>query len=70
MGLYRELYHNNNASIEKNWVHRETRNNQLFYNNVVKQNLNDFTTDGLNSLDYELINTKNNKGYRKITVKI
>ena len=70
VGLYRELYHNNNASIEKNWVHRETRNNQLFYNNVVKQNLNEFTTDGLNSLDYELIDTKNNKGYKKIIVKI
>lgn len=70
MGLYRELYHNNNSSIEKNWVHRETRDNQLFYNNIVKQNHNNFKTDGLNSLNYELVSIKNNKGYRKIIVKI
>lgn len=69
-GIFRELYHDNNASIEKNWIHKETRNNQLYYNNIVKQNLSDFTTEGLNSLEYQLINDKDLKGYRKITVQI
>jgi hypothetical protein len=48
-GLYRELYHDSNSSINKSWVHKETRNNQIFFNNFVKQNLIDFTKEGLNT---------------------
>lgn len=69
-GIFRELYHDNNASVEKNWIHKETRSNQIYYNNIVKQGLNDFTNEGLNSLEYELIKDKNLKGYRKLTVQI
>ena len=70
VGLYRELYHDNNSSINKNWVHKETRKNQVYYNNIVKQNLSDFTTEGLNSMKYNVISEKENKGYKKISVEI
>lgn len=70
MGIFRELYHDNNSSIEKSWVHKETRTNQIYYNNIVKQNLSDFMSEGLNSIKYSLIGDKQIKGYRKISVEI
>jgi hypothetical protein len=69
-GVFRELYHDNNSSIEKSWVHKETRKNQIYYNNIVKQNLSDFNSEGLNSMKYTVIDEKENKGYRKISVEI
>ena len=34
-GKFSELYHDSNASINKSWVHQETRLNQIFYNNYM-----------------------------------
>ena len=69
-GLYRELYHNSNSSINKSWVHKETRNNQIFFNNFVKQNLIDFTKEGLNTLQYELISEKDNNNHKILSVSL
>ena len=69
-GVYRELYHDNNSSIQKSWVHKETRDNQIYYNNIVKQNLSDFNTEGLNSIKYTVVEESNKKGYKKISVEI
>jgi hypothetical protein len=69
-GIYRELYHNSNSSINKSWVHKETRNNQIFFNNFVKQNLIDFTKEGLNTLQYELISEKDNNNYKILSVSL
>ena len=69
-GLFRELYHDTNASINKSWVHQETRKNQIYYNNFVKQNLIDFTKEGLNSLNYNLISESDNLDYKILSVEI
>lgn len=69
-GIYRELYHDNNSSIEKNWIHKETRNNQIFFNNLVKQNLTNFTEEGLNTLEFETDSVEDYGDYLKITVKL
>lgn len=67
-GLFRELYHESNASINKAWVHQETRKNQIFYNNFVKQGLVNFKEEGLNSLKYILYQEEDNIDYLKLVV--
>jgi hypothetical protein len=67
-GLFRELYHESNASINKAWTHQETRKNQIFYNNFVKQGLVDFKDEGLNSLKYSLVEEEDNMDYLKLSV--
>jgi len=69
-GLFRELYHDSNSSINKSWVHNETRNNQIYFNNFVKQNLIDFTKEGLNTIEYEIISEKDNKNHKILSVKL
>lgn len=69
-GKFSELYHDSNASINKSWVHQETRLNQIFYNNFVKQNLIDFKEEGLNTLDYKLISEEKHTDYKMLSVEL
>ena len=69
-GIFLELYHDSNASLNKSWVHQETRLNQIFYNNFVKQNLVDFTKEGLNTLEYKLISEENLVDYKMLSVEL
>lgn len=69
-GLFRELTHETNASINKSWVHQETRKNQIFYNNFVKQNLIDCTKEGLNTLEFKLVKEENHINYKLISVEL
>ena len=69
-GVFIELYHDSNASLNKSWVHQETRLNQIFYNNFVKQNLVDFTKEGLNTLEYKLISEENLIDYKLLSVEL
>ena len=69
-GKFSELYHDSNASINKAWVHQETRLNQIFYNNFVKQNLIDFKNEGLNTLNYKLISEEIHSDYKMISVEL
>lgn len=69
-GVFKELYHDSNASINKSWVHKETRNNQIYFNNFVKQNQINFQEEGLNSLSYKLLLTEDGLDYIKLSVEI
>jgi hypothetical protein len=69
-GLFRELYHDSNSSINKSWVHNETRKNQIHFNNFVKQNLIDFTKEGLNTLEYKLISEEEDFTYKLLSVEL
>ena len=69
-GIFKELYHDSNASINKSWIHKETRNNQIYFNNFVKQNQINFQEEGLNSLSYKLLSTEDSLDYIKLSVEI
>ena len=69
-GKFLELYHDSNASINKSWVHQETRLNQIYFNNFVKQNLLDFKNEGLNTLEYKLISEENHSDYKMLSVEL
>ena len=69
-GKFSELYHDSNASINKSWVHQETRLNQIFYNNFVKQNLINFKEEGLNTLNYKLISEEKHPDYKMLSVEL
>jgi hypothetical protein len=69
-GKFLELYHESNASINKSWVHQETRLNQIFFNNFVKQNLIDFKNEGLNTLNYKLVSETENSVYKMLSVEL
>jgi hypothetical protein len=69
-GKFSELYHNSNASMNKSWVHQETRLNQIFYNNFVKQNLINFKNEGLNTLNYKLISEEKHPDYKMLSVEL
>lgn len=69
-GKFSELYHDSNASINKSWIHQETRLNQIFYNNFVKQNLINFKEEGLNTLNYKLISEEKHPDYKMLSVEL
>jgi len=69
-GKFSELYHDSNASINKAWIHQETRLNQIYFNNFVKQNLINFKEEGLNTLDYKLISEKKHSDYKMLSVEL
>jgi len=69
-GLFLELYHDSNASINKSWIHQETRLNQIFYNNFVKQNLVDFKNEGLNTLEFKLVSEDKHSDYKMLSVEL
>lgn len=69
-GVFKQLEHESNASKNKSWVHQETRLNQVFYNNFVKQNLIDYTKEGLNTLEYKIISEENYTNYKFLSVEI
>jgi hypothetical protein len=68
---FKSLKHDSNSSIGNKWVHQETRINQLKYYNEVRQHQVNFRIDGLNTLMYDLIKSKDkNKNTTQITVKL
>jgi len=69
-GIFSELYHDSNGSINKSWVHQETRLNQIYFNNFVKQNLIDFKNEGLNTLNYKLVSEEKHSDYKMISVEL
>jgi len=69
-GIFLELEHESNASINKSWVHQETRLNQIFFNNFVKQNLVDFQKEGLNTLEFKLISEEDYVNYKMLSVEL
>jgi len=49
---FKSLKHKSNSSNGNKWIHKETRKNQIKYQNEVRQDLIDFRIEGLNTLRY------------------
>ena len=66
--LFKLLSHKTNSWNEKNWVHRETRINQLRFLNQVKTKLYNTDNDGLNSCLYQVLNDVSMNNYHHLSV--
>jgi hypothetical protein len=66
--LFKLLSHKTNSWNEKNWVHRETRINQLRFLNQIKTKIYDTDKDGLNSCMYQILNDVSVKNYHHLSV--
>lgn len=66
--LFKLLSHKSNSWNEKNWVHRETRVNQLRFLNQIKTKIYDTDKDGLNNCMYQILNDVSVKNYHHLSV--
>lgn len=66
--LFKLLSHKTNSWNEKNWVHRETRVNQLRFLNQIKTKIYDTDKDGLNNCMYQILNDVKVKNYHHLSV--
>ena len=66
--LFKLLSHKTNSWNEKNWVHRETRINQLRFLNQIKTKLYKTDKDGLNSCLYQILNDVTINNYHHLSV--
>jgi len=67
---FKSLKHKTNSSIGNKWVHRETRKNQLKYYNEVREELDNFRIDGLNTLRFKEVSKEENNLVTKISVEL
>lgn len=70
VGLFKLLSHKTNSWDKGNWVHSETRINQIKFLNEIKQDLYDTTKDGLNSCMYQIIGDTHIENYHRLSVLI
>lgn len=66
--LFRLLSHRTNSWNEKNWVHKETRVNQLRFLNQIKTKLYNTDKDGLNNCLYQILNDVSMNNYHHLSV--
>ncbi len=66
--LFKLLSHKTNSWNEKNWVHRETRINQLRFLNQIKTKLYNTDKDGLNNCLYQVLNDVSMNNYHHLSV--
>jgi hypothetical protein len=66
--LFKLLSHRTNSWNEKNWVHRETRVNQLRFLNEVKKKLYDIKKEGLNTCLYQILSETTIKNHHHLSV--
>ena len=66
--LFKLLSHKSNSWNEKNWVHRETRVNQLRFLNQIKTKLYNTDKDGLNNCLYQVLNDISVKNHHHLSV--
>ena len=66
--LFKLLSHKSNSWNEKNWVHKETRTNQLRFLNQIKTKLYDTNKDGLNNCTYQVLNDIKIANYHHLSV--
>jgi len=66
--LFKLLSHKTNNWNEKNWVHKETRTNQLRFLNQIKTKLYDTNKDGLNNCTYQVLNDIKIANYHHLSV--
>ena len=66
--LFKLLSHRTNSWNEKNWVHKETRTNQLRFLNQIKTKLYNTDKDGLNNCLYQILNDVSLNNYHHLSV--
>jgi hypothetical protein len=66
--LFRLLSHKTNSWNEQNWVHKETRINQLRFLNQIKTKLYNTDKDGLNTCIYQVLNDIKVNNYHHLSV--
>lgn len=66
--LFKLLSHKTNSWNGNNWVHRETRINQLRFLNQIKTKIYDTDKDGLNNCMYQILNDISVKNYHHLSV--
>lgn len=64
------LEHKSNSSVGNKWIHRETRKNQLKYYNDVREGIDDFRIDGLNTLRYKEIKKEETNLVTKVSIEL
>lgn len=67
---FKSLKHKSNSSNGNQWVHNETRKNQIRFYNEVQTNIVDFRIDGLNTLRFEELENLNNDNINQIKIKL
>ena len=64
------LKHKSNSSVGNKWIHKETRKNQLKYYNDVREGIDDFRIDGLNTLRYKEIKKEETNLVTKVLIEL
>ena len=64
------MKHKTNSSTGNKWIHKETRKNQIKYYNEVRNDIDDFRIEGLNTLRYEEISIDVNELVTKLSIEI
>lgn len=67
---FTSLKHKSNSSVGNKWIHRETRKNQLKYYNDVREGIDDFRIDGLNTLRYNEIKKEESNLVTKASIEL
>jgi hypothetical protein len=67
---FKSLKHKTNSSIGNKWVHTETRKNQLKYYNQVREELDNFRIDGLNTLRFNEVGKEEKDLVTKISIEL
>ena len=67
---FQSLKHKTNSSFGNKWVHTETRKNQIKYYNEVRDNIDNFRIDGLNTLRFKEIKKEENNIVTKISIEL
>jgi len=64
------LKHKTNSSVGNRWIHNETRKNQIKYYNKVREGIDDFRIDGLNTLRFKEIQKEETDLITKISIEL
>jgi hypothetical protein len=67
---FKSLKHKTNSSVGNKWVHSETRKNQLKYYNQVREELDNFRIDGLNTLRFNEVSKEEKDLVTKISIEL
>ena len=67
---FKSLKHKSNSSIGNKWIHKETRKNQLKFYNEVRNDIDDFRIDGINTLRFKEIKKEKKDLVSKISIEL
>ena len=67
---FKSLKHKSNSSIGNKWIYKETRKNQLKFYNEVRNDIDDFRIDGINTLRFKEIKKEQKDLVSKISIEL